>query len=70
MSKRLIINADDFGAARESNENILRCFTNGAVSDISLLAVGDAFDEAAKLAAEKGIKKLGAHLALTESFKA
>lgn len=69
MKKRLVINADDFGLAEDINKGIIECYTSGAVSDITLLAVGDSFGHAVKLARENNIDKIGAHLALTGSFK-
>ncbi len=50
MTKRLIINADDYGLARDINRGIMECYTRGAVTDMGMLAVGDSFWHAAKLA--------------------
>lgn len=69
MPKQLIINADDFGRAVDINRGIIKCLTGGVVTDISLLAVGDAFDDAVKRARENNIKKIGVHLTLTGPFK-
>ena len=70
MSKKLIINADDFGIAEDINRGIIECYTQGAVTDISLLAVGASSDHAANLAKTYNIGELGVHLALTGYFKA
>jgi len=69
LTKKLIINADDFGIAEGINEGIIECYTRGAVTDMSLLAVGDSFQHAVGLAKKNNINKMGVHLALTGSFK-
>ncbi len=70
MPKKLIITADDYGESKDINERIIKCFLLGAISDISILAVGNAFSHAAELARKHNIKNIGAHLALTGPFKA
>src|SRR4030042_2177505 len=69
MSKRFIINADDFGLAEGANEGIMECYNRGAVTDMSLLAVGEAFGHAVARARENNIGRIGVHLALTDSFR-
>ena len=69
MTKRLIINADDFGLTEDVNRGIIECYSRGAVTDISLFAVGESYEDAVRLAKKNGIDKLGVHLALTRSFK-
>ncbi len=69
MPKKLVINADDYGLTEEANKAVIECFTRGAVTDMSLLAVGDSFEHAVKLARENNINKIGVHLALTGPFK-
>lgn len=69
MKKQLIINADDFGLEKEANGKIISCYRLGALSDISILAAGDAFDHAAHLARKNAIEKIGIHLALTGGFR-
>lgn len=69
MVKKLVINADDFGETEHINRSIIKCYTQGAVTDISFLAVGESFGHALGLAKENGIKKAGIHLALTGGFK-
>lgn len=68
MSKRLIINADDYGMSEKSDRRIIESYARGAITDISILAVGDSFDHAVKLAKDKQIEKIGIHLALTGKF--
>ena len=69
MAKKLTITADDFGLAEDVNEGIIKCFTSGAVTNITLLAVGLAFSHAVRRAKENKITKIGVHLTLTGSFK-
>lgn len=69
MAKKLIVTADDFGESGEINGAVIKCLKEGIVSDISMLAVGNAFEDAVRLTKENGITKLGAHLALTGPFK-
>jgi len=69
MTKKLTITADDFGLTEDVNEGIIKCLTSGAVTNISVLAVGESFRHAVKRARENKITKIGVHLALTGSFK-
>lgn len=69
MAKRLIINADDYGRSTEINSKIIECYRRGDVTDMSIMAVGEAFEEAVSLAKNEGVTKLGAHLTLTGGFK-
>ena len=68
MKKRLIITADDFGIEEGIDNGIIDCYKKGAITDISLLSVGESFEHAVRLAKENNIKKIGIHLALTGSF--
>jgi len=69
MKKRLIITADDFGITEGVNSGIIDCYKKSTITDISLLAVGESFEHAVKLAKENNIKKIGIHLSLTGPFK-
>ncbi len=62
--KRLIINGDDFGAARGINAAVLRAFREGLLTSASLIACAPWFDDAAAMAAEHGIP-VGVHLTAT-----
>jgi predicted glycoside hydrolase/deacetylase ChbG (UPF0249 family) len=42
----LIVNADDFGLSSHINKGIIECVEKGAVNSVSLVANGDALDEA------------------------
>jgi predicted glycoside hydrolase/deacetylase ChbG (UPF0249 family) len=67
--KKLIINADDYGSTEAADKAVMECFARGAVTDMSVLAVGDSFEHAVKLAGENNINKIGVHLTLTGPFK-
>jgi len=69
MKKRLIITADDFGIAEGVNKGIIECYKRRAITDTSLLAVGESFEGASRLAKENNLNKIGVHLALTGPFK-
>ena len=45
-SRRLIVNADDFGASSEINAAVLRAHREGILTSASLMVGGAAFDEA------------------------
>jgi chitin disaccharide deacetylase len=59
--KLLIINADDFGMDRSTNQGILESFNAGVVSSASLIVNGSAFSEAVKTSLDLGIP-VGIHL--------
>lgn len=62
--KRLIVNADDFGLHGSVNDGIIKGFTEGIIRSTSLLASGDAFDEAVLLAKANPALGIGIHTAL------
>jgi len=62
----LIINADDFGLAKDINRGIIRSFKEGVVTSASLLSVGGYFNDAVRLAKENPELDIGIHLCLTE----
>jgi predicted glycoside hydrolase/deacetylase ChbG (UPF0249 family) len=64
--KYLVVNADDFGMAESINEGIARALNEGIVTSTSILGCGDAFSGAVRIARERGIRDVGAHLALSE----
>ncbi len=61
--KRLIVNADDFGFTRGTNEGIIRAFKDGIVTNTTLMANGEAFDQAIELAKAHPELGVGCHLA-------
>jgi hopanoid biosynthesis associated protein HpnK len=62
--KKLIVNADDFGFTRGVNAGIMRAFEMGVLTSATLMANGDAFDEAAELARSNPRLGIGCHLAV------
>jgi chitin disaccharide deacetylase len=63
---RLIVNADDLGLTEEVNEGILCAHRNGIVTSSSLMAVGEAFDDAVARCNQVPGLDLGVHLTLVE----
>lgn len=65
MSARtLVVTADDLGLTPGVNAAVAEGFDRGVVTATSLLAVGRAFDDAARVLRERPGLELGAHLAL------
>jgi len=64
VPRRLVVNADDLGFAREVNEGILEAHSRGIVRAASLLATGPAFQHAVALARRTPTLEVGVHLAL------
>jgi len=62
---QLIVNADDLGSGPERDRGIFRCFEQGIVTSVSLLANGPHFTEATREALRLGMP-LGVHLNLSE----
>lgn len=64
MSRLLVVTADDLGLTEGVNAAVRRGHLEGIVTATSVLAVGTAFDDAARLARELPGLGIGAHLAL------
>jgi chitin disaccharide deacetylase len=64
--KRLIINADDFGFTRDVNAGIVHAHREGVLTSTTLMATGDAFDDAVRLAREVPSLDVGVHLVLIQ----
>lgn len=64
--KRLIINADDFGFTRDVNAGIVHAHREGVLTSTTLMANGDAFDDAVRLAYETPGLDVGCHLVLVQ----
>ncbi len=64
MRRLLVVTADDLGLTRGVNEAVRRAHRDGIVTATSLLAVGTAFDDAARVLRDHPALELGAHLAL------
>lgn len=63
---RLIINADDFGFTRDVNEGIVEAHRDGVLTATTLMANGDAFEHAVRLARETPALDVGCHLTLVQ----
>ena len=66
---RLIVRGDDMGSSQASNEAAIRCFKDGVMRDVELMAVGPWFPEAARLLRENPGLDVGLHLALTSEWE-
>lgn len=64
--KRLIINADDFGFTRDVNAGIVHAHRCGILTSTTLMANGEAFDDAVRLARETPSLDIGCHLVLVQ----
>ncbi|MGB7023300.1 MAG: ChbG/HpnK family deacetylase [Candidatus Acidiferrales bacterium] len=62
--KRLIVNADDFGYTRGVNAGIVRGFREGIVTSATIMANGDAFEDAIQCAQANPNLGVGCHLVL------
>ena len=69
MKKQLIINADDFGIHPAVNEAVHKAATEGILTSTSLMAGGDAFDEAVEMARSLPSLGIGIHLTLVGGIK-
>ena len=63
-TRRLIVNADDFGLSRSVNEAVIRAHREGILTTASLMVNESGFDEAVKLAKENPKLGVGLHLTL------
>jgi chitin disaccharide deacetylase len=64
--KRLVINADDFGFTRDVNAGIVQAHREGVLTATTLMANGDAFEDAVRLARETPALDIGCHLVLVQ----
>lgn len=64
--KELIVNADDFGFTHEVNAGIVHAHRHGVLTSTTLMANGDAFEDAVRLARETPSLDIGAHLVLVQ----
>jgi chitin disaccharide deacetylase len=62
--KQLILNADDFGMTRGVNEGIVRAHREGILTSATLMANGEAFDDAVERARGNTELGVGCHLVL------
>jgi predicted glycoside hydrolase/deacetylase ChbG (UPF0249 family) len=59
--RRLIVNADDFGASRGINRGIVECYRHGIVTSTSLMVTGRELDDALCLAEQNPGLAIGLH---------
>ena len=62
--KQLVVNADDFGFTPDVNAGIVEGHRRGILTATTLMANGDAFDDAVRLAKETPELDIGCHLVL------
>ncbi|MGC2657539.1 MAG: ChbG/HpnK family deacetylase, partial [Bryobacteraceae bacterium] len=60
----LAINADDFGFTPDVNAGIIEAHRQGVLTSTTLMANGDAFEDAVKLSADAPSLDIGCHLVL------
>jgi chitin disaccharide deacetylase len=66
VQRRLIINADDFGLTAGVNRGILEAHNRGVVTSSTLMANGQAFDDAVRLANSAPQLDVGCHVVLVD----
>lgn len=66
QARSLIVNGDDLGLSPGINRGIFEAHREGILTSASLMATGDAFDEAVRFAKEDSSLSLGVHLTLVE----
>lgn len=64
MARRLVVNADDFGFTRDVNAGIIEAHQRGILTATTLMANGEAFEDAVRLAGENPRLDVGVHLVL------
>jgi hopanoid biosynthesis associated protein HpnK len=64
--RRLIVNADDFGFTSGVNRGIVEAHTHGIVTSSTLMANGQAFDDAVRLAKTVPQLSVGCHVVLID----
>lgn len=64
--RSVIFNADDFGFTRDVNDGIIHCHAHGVLGATTLMANGDAFEHAVRLARENPTLDVGCHLVLVQ----
>ena len=64
--RRLIVNADDFGLTRGINRAIAELYDAGALRSATLMANGEAFEDAVAIAKERPGLGIGAHITIVD----
>jgi chitin disaccharide deacetylase len=62
--RTLLVNADDFGFTPDVNQGIVEAHQRGILTATTLMATGDAFEDAVRLARENPKLDIGCHLVL------
>ena len=62
--KQLVVNADDFGFTPDVNQGIVDAHRRGILTATTLMANGEAFEDALRLASETPTLDIGCHLVL------
>ena len=62
--KQLVVNADDFGFTPDVNQGIVDAHRGGILTATTLMANGEAFDDALRLARETPTLDIGCHLVM------
>jgi hopanoid biosynthesis associated protein HpnK len=70
MPLELIINADDFGLTKGVNRSIVELHQAGVLTSATLMATGDAFEDAVTLARAHPTLGIGCHVVLTDGTPA
>jgi predicted glycoside hydrolase/deacetylase ChbG (UPF0249 family) len=65
---RLIVRGDDMATSQASNEAAIRCYRDGVMRTVEVMAVGPWFPEAARLLRENPGLDVGLHLTLTSEW--
>lgn len=67
MMKRVMVNGDDYGLNERCSRAIAQALDDGLITDTTMIANGDYFDGAVRLAREQGFSdRIGVHFNLTE----
>jgi predicted glycoside hydrolase/deacetylase ChbG (UPF0249 family) len=64
VRKQLVVNADDFGFTPDVNQGIVEAHRGGILTATTLMANGEAFDDAVRLARATPSLDIGCHLVL------
>lgn len=64
--RQLVINADDFGFTSDVNAGIVQAHRQGVLTSTTLMANGEAFADAVRLARETPTLDIGCHLVLVQ----
>jgi len=66
---RVIINGDDFGKSQDINHSIEFCHQNGILTSATLIATGEAFENAVQISRRNPALGIGVHLAINDEFE-